>query len=143
MKHRTHARIPRSALLLSGFLLLASCGAPRGTSTTTLRGGEGSPDLEEEDTGAISSQLEYLHYRSERRDGRLHAQFDLHNKRSSDLSVEWSIEWQDSSGFHVDAPERWTPVVIAGKSFQTITVTAPTPEASQFRLHFRAPNPVR
>lgn len=79
----------------------------------------------------------------ERRDGKLFVQFNLRNTRSSNLAIEWAIEWFDASGFKIDTPRRWQPAALGGKGFETITQTAPTPEASSFRLGVRKPNTVR
>ena len=43
----------------------------------------------------------------------------------------------------IDMPEHWTPAALGGKGYETIRRTAPTPEASSFRLGFRKPNTVR
>lgn len=135
-----------SLCLPAGLLLLvlSGCGAPRGGTTNTVRGTEGSPDLQQLDGGrTLSKDLEIVRYRSERRDGRLHVQFDLQNKRGSNLAFEWQMEWFDSSDFKIDTQDHWTPIVIGGKGFETIAVTAPTPEASIFRLAYRLPDTVR
>lgn len=143
MKHRIERRAP-NVLLGAALLLLAACGAPRGTSSNAVRGQEGSSELEEIDgSRGLRNDLEIVGYRSERRDGRLHVQFDLRNKRGSNLAFEWTMDWYDSSGFRIDTQEHWRPVAIGGKGFETIAVTAPTPEASSFKLEYRLPNPVR
>ncbi len=136
------ARRGRAAtpFLQAGLLLLLplACGTPGVGPTSTVRGREGSPELKELDgERSLNKDLEIVRYRSERRDGRLHVQFDLQNKRDSNLAFEWSMEWFDSAGFRIETGDHWTPVVLGGKGFETIAMTAPTTEASIFKLAYR------
>ncbi len=133
-----------AAILLAG--LSAACQAfePRGTAENTYMGTNDGTEIEEivGDPG-LQRDLVIENYRSERRDGRLHVQFDLRNMRSSNESFEWALEWFDASGFRIDATEHWTPIALGGKGSETIGQTAPTPDASSFKLHARRPNTVR
>ena len=73
----------------------------------------------------------------DRREDRLHVQFNLKNKKTSDLAIEWAIEWFDSAGFRIDVPHNWKATKLVGQGFETIARTAPTPEAAGFRLGVR------
>ena len=141
MKRRT--AILGGASLGLALLLGASGCKSRGTSQDTYLGGEVEDTRKIEGVSAISSSLEMVGVRSERRDGRLHVQFELHNTKGSNLAFEWSAEWFDDRGFKIDWPDHWTPVSIPGKGYEVIALTGPTPNASSWRLAVQKPNSVR
>jgi uncharacterized protein YcfL len=125
-------------------LTLAACGAPRGTAANTFRGKEGDTELETiAGNPRLLKNLEVVRYQTKREDDRLRVQFDLQNKKASNLAFEWSVDWFDASGFRIDTQEHWTPIVLGGKAFKTISITGPTPAASVFQLMTRTPNTVR
>lgn len=135
-------RIAASLVVLSA--LLAACASGKGGPQTTLQGGESTPGMVELDSGmALSNDLEVQHLNQGRRGGFLVAQFDLHNKRGSTLAIEWSVEWFDEHGLKIDTNESWRPLVIGGRGFETLQITAPTAAAEEWRLKFQKPNPVR
>ena len=123
-------------------LLAATSCQSRGTSQDTYLGGEGAETKRIEGTSGISGSLEMVGVHSERRDGRLFVQFELHNKRGSNLAFEWSAEWFDDGGFKIDWPDHWTPAMITGKGFEVISLTGPTPNATSWRLNVQKPNSV-
>jgi uncharacterized protein YcfL len=127
--------------IVAGALLLfvASCRS-QGTSQDTYVGGEGGEIEKIGGTSGVSDSLVMLGLVSERRDDRLHVQFELHNKRGSNLAFEWSVEWFDEGGFKVAFPQHWKAVSLGGKGYETIAVTGPTPAASSWRLALRKPN---
>jgi len=142
MKIRTLSR----GLCLAGLLLVTACktvdssGTPANTYSSTSEGSEleevlGDPNL--------ARELVIESLRTERRDGRLFAQFNLRNTRRENLAFEWTIAWTDGSGFFLDTPRTWTPASLGGGAFQTISRTAPTAEATGFRMGFRRPNTIR
>ena len=124
---------------------LGACQAlsPRGTAQNTYAGDGGTEVEETFGDPRLAKELVMESILTERRDERLFVQFNLRNTRGSNLSIEWAIEWFDASGFLIDTPRRWEPASMGGKGYKTITRTAPTPEASGFRLGVRKPNTVR
>lgn len=139
MRARCVAASVALAFLAAGCLALD----PRGTAQNTYTVDESGEVTETFGDRGLAKDLVMEDIRTERRDGRLHVQFNLRNTRSSNLAIEWAIAWFDGSGFRIDVPEHWTPAAIGGKGYETVTRTAPTPEASSFRLGFRKPNTVR
>ena len=141
MKHHT-IKSACCALVLS---FLSACLAiePRGTAQNTYTGDERSEVEEILGDPQLAKELVMESILTERRDDRLFVQFNLRNTRSSNLSIEWAIEWFDASGFKIDTPRRWQPSSMGGKGYQTITQPAPTPAASAFKLGVRKPNTVR
>jgi uncharacterized protein YcfL len=133
----------RIAPLFAALLLGAACSSTRGRPENTYVGAEGAAKMEMlEGNPGLDRDLEILNPRSERRQGRLYVEFDLRNKRASNLPLEWSVEWFDTAGFEVEAARSWTPIVIGAKGFESLSMLAPTPAATSWRLHVRPPNPV-
>jgi uncharacterized protein YcfL len=133
----------RFTAALLALALASSCLGPRGTAENAYAGGEGQEVEEIVGDPDLARDLAMESILTERRDGRLHVQFNLRNKRASRLPIEWRILWLDAAGFLIDSPGGWTPVVLGGKGFEPIARTAPTPEASGYRMMFRKPNNVR
>ncbi len=131
----------RAALGLALLLLAGAC-VSKGTSQDTYVGGEGAETEKIGGTSGISNSLEMVGIRSERRDGRLFVQFELHNKRGSNLAFEWTVEWFDDAGFRIDWPQHWAPTALGGKGYEIISLTGPTPNASSWRLAVRKPNSI-
>lgn len=130
------------ALAVLASALLGCTSAPFGTATNTYTVGEtGKPDAVIGDRD-LASKFVLVGIHRERKDGRLHIQFDLQNTTPGDLRIEWTVTWRDSSGFTIDSGVNWRPTVVSGKGFQPIQLTAPTPEAAEFQLHFRKPTPI-
>jgi uncharacterized protein YcfL len=133
-----------AVLFLVSGAFVAGCASGRGGPQTTMQGGESTPGMVELDSGRVlGNELKMRHLNQTRRSGFLVAQFDLHNERGSSLAFEWSVEWFDQHGMKINTSESWRPVVIGGRGFQTLQITAPTMEAEEWRLKFQKPNPVR
>jgi uncharacterized protein YcfL len=131
------------ALALAAATLFGSC---RGLSTVSpensyTMGGAGTETSTMD--SQLASQLEILNPRSRTQDDRMHVQFDLHNKRNTTLPMEWKLEWQDASGFKIDAPQHWRPLVLGGGAVETLAATAPTPQASIWKLRVRRRSAIR
>jgi uncharacterized protein YcfL len=130
---------------VSCLLLLAACktgGSPAKPQNTYI-GTEGAVEVEEEvGDRALERKFVLLGIKSERRDGRLHVQFDLKNTTTSELAVEWSIEWMDDRGFRINTQPHWSPVRVGGNGAVPVQQTAPVPEAVTFKLHVRRSSPV-
>jgi len=134
-----------SSVLFTSWVLLAACGTnpPRGTATnayTTDASGKEEQFIGDRD---LAAKFVLLDIKREQRDGRLRVQFDLKNTTRADLAVEWAVQWKDASGFDIDSNPHWRPVMVTGTGFQSIQLTAPTPEATAFQLYFRKPTPIR
>ena len=129
------------AVCLASFACRVS--APRGTAQNTYAGDESGEVTETIGDPTLARELVMESIRTERRDERLFVQFNLRNTKNNNLSFEWAILWFDTRGFALDTPRHWTPAALGGQGFETISRTAPTPEADGFRLGFRKPNVVR
>lgn len=115
----------------------------RGNAQNTFVGSEHDDEVEEYfGDRRLAGQFELVGMITERRDDRLHVQFDLHNRTNSNLSVEWALEWRDAKGFRIDAPANWRPLQIGGRGYQTVSATAPVPAATEFQLGVRKPSPI-
>ena len=138
----TRTRIALGALTL---LLASACNATgsMGTAQSTYTGEEGEDEIEEEigDPG-LARELVMESVLTERRNDRLHVQFNLRNQRPTNLPLEWTIVWHDSRGFRIDTARHWTPVTLGGKGFETLSSTAPVPAATGFKLGVRRPSTV-
>ncbi len=119
--------------------VLAACSSTRGTAQNTYVSEDGAAVEETIGNFTLSRELVMESVRTERRDGRLFVQFNLRNTRASSLPAEWTLVWFDEAGFKLDHAHHWTPIVLDGKGFETISQTAPTPAASGFRLALRKP----
>ena len=76
--------------------------------------------------------------------GYIVAQVVVKNKSKRTFNGEYLVEWLDKDGFKIDSPvEHWAPVVIHGEEEKYLQSTAPSPQATTFKLHFRRPYPVR
>ncbi|MEW6072265.1 MAG: YcfL family protein [Planctomycetota bacterium] len=128
------------AVLGLALVLGAAACQSKGTSQDTYLPGEEWQKIE--GVSGISDDLEMQDIRSERRDDRLHVQFELHNTRGSNLAFEWNAVWFDDSGYKIDWPDHWRPVSIPGKGFEILHLVAPTPQATSWRLYVQKPNTV-
>lgn len=75
-----------------------------------------------------------------KRNGLLNIQAEITNTSSSNERLFYRFKWLDDAGFSVWDEEPWKPVVIYGKQKHLVTVVAPTPQASDFRLVLQSPN---
>jgi len=138
MKHHT-MKYACCAIVLS---LLSACMGSRGTAQNTYIGGEGKETEQIFGDPQLAKQFVMEDIKTQRRNDRLFVQFNLRNTKSSNLAIEWTINWFDAGGFLIETANRWQPASMGGKGYQTITQTAPTPEATEFRLGVRKPNTV-
>jgi len=84
--------------------------------------------------------LKVTDLRSANRNGLLNVQAEITNVSSSNERLFYRFKWLDNTGFSVWDDEPWKPVVIYGKQKHLITVVAPTPQATDFRLVLQSPN---
>ena len=133
------------ALATLAICLLTSCGTspPRGTATNTYVGTQAGKQADYLGDRDLARQFVLLNTKTERKDERLRVQFDLKNTTPRDLTIEWSIDWLDASGFRIDTNRHWRPAIVTGMGFESIQETAPVPEATTFQLQMRRPTPVR
>ena len=124
---------------------LAGCVTkPKGHAQNTYVGGEGQELETRVGNPGFGRELEILRPISRRDEsGRLHVQFELHNKKNADLAFEYAVTWRDASGFAIDTPWHWQPMSIVGQGYRTVAVTGPTPEAVQWELHVQPSSSVR
>jgi hypothetical protein len=98
--------------------------------------------------GSIASKIEemgtmtYLKVtdlRAAKRNGLLAIQAEVTNTDAKNQQLFYRFKWLDSAGFSVWEDEPWKPLVIYGKQKQLITVVAPTPKATDFKLVLQSP----
>lgn len=134
----------RFAGVLAGALLFGVCASAPYGPQNTYSGREGALEIEREiGNSDLNSHLELRDIRSERRDGRLHVQFELSSDLSSAVQVEWMAHWFDERGFLIDVPRHWEPVKIGPRGHHPCTIVGPTPSASAWKLSVRPRNEVK
>lgn len=142
----TSHRAARQVLVGSIASLLLACASDGGrlNPQNTYVGKEGGVEIDEQiGDPSLERHFVLVGLLTERRDGRLHVQFDLKNTTTSELPVEWSIEWMDARGFRIDTQPHWRPALVGGNGVVPVQETAPVPEAATFKLHVRRSSPVR
>jgi len=140
---------PRNALLAIPLaaLLLASLGActstPRG-SQNRYEGREGGQMTAVEGNQTLARNLAIKNPIHKREDGRMIVQFDLENRHSTPLDFAWAVDWFDRDGFAVrGATRHWEPIALGGYGSTTLTVVAPSPEASSWKLQVTSRNEIK
>jgi uncharacterized protein YcfL len=68
----------------------------------------------------------------------LRIEADLENDGSESHRVAYRFRWLDKDGMAAAEEETWKPVMVYGKTRQTIATTSPTPDAVDFRLMMRS-----
>jgi len=127
-------------LLLSLLGACASVDTSSGAGENTWKGNEHSDEFDVvEDNVQLRSYFTIREIRSQRRDGRLTIQFELHNKYRTTRSIEYQVEWFDDSGFSVGRSDNWNRETIAGNGSKALSITALTPAATGWSLHVRPP----
>ena len=92
----------------------------------------------------LSWKIKILDIKARREAGYIVAQVVLKNNRKRSFNGEYLFEWLDDDGFKIDSPvEHWAPVVIHGEEEKYLQSTAPSPQATTFKLHFRRPYPAK
>ncbi|HED64015.1 MAG TPA: DUF1425 domain-containing protein [Planctomycetes bacterium] len=144
MKHPELSTPTRTLLGLALLAGIGSCVTPRGTAQNTYSMPREGVEVEQ-DIGSpgLARDLVMESITTRRKDGRLQVAFDLRSTRASDMAFEWSLIWLDDHGFPLPTPRNWNPAFLRGKGFLTVTRTAPTPEATGFRLALSRPDSVR
>lgn len=84
--------------------------------------------------------LKVTDLRATQRNGLLNVQVEITNGNSSNEQLFYRFKWLDNTGFSVWGEEPWKPVLIYGKQKHLITVVAPTPAATDFRIQLQSPN---
>jgi uncharacterized protein YcfL len=68
----------------------------------------------------------------------LRIEADLENDGEEAHRVAYRFRWLDKDGMAAAGEEAWKPVMVHGKTRQTIATTSPTPDAVDFRLMMRS-----
>lgn len=84
--------------------------------------------------------LKITDLRAIKRNALLNIQAEVTNTSASNERLFYRFKWLDDAGFSVWDEEPWKPLLIYGKQKQLITVVAPTPQATDFRLVLQSPN---
>lgn len=138
-----HTNTTSAAALALLAAMLTGCASGRGGPQTTIAGGEGFPMTELDAGHSLGRDLEIRNLVQTRKSDFLVAQFELHNLRGSRIELEWSADWFDASGLRIDTNASWRPLVIGGRGYESLQITAPTPDARSWKLKVQKPNPVR
>lgn len=65
----------------------------------------------------------------------LEFQATIANKKSSDLRIQWLVEWYDAQGFKLDDPtQTWHPAILNGKAELDVRRISPTPQATRAKI---------
>ncbi|HEX7810924.1 MAG TPA: YcfL family protein [Burkholderiales bacterium] len=67
----------------------------------------------------------------------LRIEVDLMNTGSEVHRVAYRFRWLDKDGMAASADEVWKPLMVYGKTRQTISTTSPGPDAVDFRVMLR------
>jgi uncharacterized protein YcfL len=129
------------ALSLLVFLLLAGCASPGSRDTAPAPTAEkqpGKPDKHVIVDPALDGNLRVTRVHTETGgDGLLGFQVDVQNLSSAARTILYQTDWLDRDGrsLGLESQElRWT---LLPRETAPLTMTAPTPLAKDFRLHFR------
>ena len=71
------------------------------------------------------------------RAGLLRIDADLKNDGRQERRIAYRFRWLDQNGMRATEDESWKPLLIYGKTIYTVTTTAPSQDASDFRLVIR------
>jgi len=73
-------------------------------------------------------------------EGFLKIQVQMENRTRKARSFTYQVEWYDENGMIINSPSRVAqPRTIEAREIATITTTAPTPRAKDFRIRFLEP----
>lgn len=98
--------------------------------------------------GSIASKIEELgkmtylkvtDLRAVKRNGLLNIQTEVTNSDNKNQQLYYRVKWLDNTGLSVWEDEPWKPLIIYGKQKQIISLVAPTPKATDFRLVLQSP----
>lgn len=87
----------------------------------------------------VMSHLKVTDLRAAKRNGLLSIQVEITNTDHNIQQMYYRVKWLDNTGFSVWDDEPWKPQVIYGKQKQLITLVAPTPKATDFKLVLQSP----
>lgn len=100
--------------------------------------GGGSIASKIEEMGSMT-YLKVTDLRAAKRNGLLNIQAEVFNSDNNNQQLYYRVKWLDSTGFSVWDDEPWKPLVIYGNQKQLISVVAPTPKATDFKLVLQSP----
>lgn len=72
----------------------------------------------------------------------MEAQVIIQNKSRRDVMFEYRFIWYDASGFEISSTASWTPALLSGREARGFRVTAPGPNATNFKCMIRRPHPL-
>lgn len=143
--HSTCSSTCGSVLLALASLALVACSAARSGSQNVYTSGAEKTELEAVEGN--STLAHYLKLQNQRKrvlpDGRAQYQVELHNTLDQHLSFAWAVDWFDDQFFKIpDATRHWEPETLGGGGFKVLQLTAPTPQATSYRLQIQSPDEV-
>jgi uncharacterized protein YcfL len=83
--------------------------------------------------------LEVTDVKEVERNGLLNMQVEITNKSRGNQQLFYRFKWLDAAGFVVWKEEPWKPLLIHGEQKHILTVVAPTPKATDYRLQLQSP----
>jgi uncharacterized protein YcfL len=83
--------------------------------------------------------LEVTDLKEVQRNGLLNIQVEVTNKSRGNQQMFYRFKWLDAAGFVVWEEEPWKPLLIHGEQKHILTVVAPTPKATDFRMQLQSP----
>ncbi|MCY3000762.1 MAG: YcfL family protein [Planctomycetota bacterium] len=119
-----------SSLLPLALVALVGC-------TAAPRGSVNSFDGKNTEVGnaLLNASLEIRNIVRAEKNGLKVAQFELHNRHSTALAFQWTVEWYDRSGLKIQyGPAHWEPERLAGSASKTLQIVAPSPDADSWKL---------
>jgi len=87
----------------------------------------------------VMTYLKVTDLRAVKRNGLLNIQAEVTNSDHKNQQLFYRVKWLDSTGFSVWDDEPWKPLVVYGKQKQLISLVAPTPKATDFKLVLQSP----
>lgn len=133
-----------AALTLAATMTLGACNSTGGSQNVYTYEAARGELTEILGSKNLTRSLEILNYRSRKVGDLLQVQFDLRNKKTSNLRFDWAVDWFDAQGFRIDDTTRhWKREALGPGGMISIQVIAPRPEAQELRLQFATPSSVR
>lgn len=137
-------KLPLLAFVLVASIAVAGCGGSKveradvsyGCPTSAGKKISSKEDLikaKVEVAGSLPN-IDVVDLRCTDRAGLLRIDADLKNGGRDERRIAYRFRWIDKNGMRATEDESWKPLLIYGKTLYTVTTTAPSQDASDFRL---------
>jgi uncharacterized protein YcfL len=130
-----------SALLILS-TLVGACHAPIGLDKleNTYSAVEGGFELQVDKNDVQLNEVDVENARSSRAAGLLRVDLDLANTANYRVPLEWRMHWYTSGGTEVNFQNPWRPTVLDVHETRAMTMTAPLPACTGWKLSTRSPH---